>query len=54
VRGHGNGPAVGLRADMDALAITERTGLPYQSQHPDVMHACGHDGHMTYSFWGRR
>lgn len=47
VRGQGNGPAVGLRADMDALAITERTGLPYQSQHPDVMHACGHDGHMT-------
>ena len=47
VRGSRQGPAVGLRADMDALAITERTGLPWQSQHPDVMHACGHDGHMT-------
>ena len=47
IQGQGNGPAVGLRADMDALAITERTDLPYQSQNPDVMHACGHDGHMT-------
>ncbi len=47
LKGHGNGLAVGLRADMDALAITETTDLPYRSQNPDVMHACGHDGHMT-------
>ncbi|MEO6298348.1 MAG: amidohydrolase [Paracoccaceae bacterium] len=47
IQGRGNGPAVGLRADMDALAITELPQLPYQSQNPDVMHACGHDGHMT-------
>ena len=39
--------SIGLRADMDALAITEATGLPYASQNQGVMHACGHDGHTT-------
>ena len=39
--------SVGLRADMDALAITETTGKPYASKIPGVMHACGHDGHTT-------
>lgn len=39
--------AIGLRADMDALPITEETGLSYASTHPGVMHACGHDGHTT-------
>lgn len=39
--------AIGLRADMDALALTERTGLPYASAHAGRMHACGHDGHTT-------
>lgn len=45
---NGNGQdAVGLRADMDALPILEASGLPYASQNPGRMHACGHDGHTT-------
>jgi hippurate hydrolase len=43
----GEGPAIGLRADMDALPIHEATGLPYASTNPGVMHACGHDGHVA-------
>ncbi|MBE9607681.1 amidohydrolase [Acetobacteraceae bacterium H6797] len=39
--------AIALRADMDALALTERTGLPHASRHEGRMHACGHDGHTT-------
>jgi amidohydrolase len=38
---------IGLRADMDALPITEETNLPYRSTVPGTMHACGHDGHTT-------
>src|SRR5690242_21190445 len=45
-RGQSN-RSVGLRADMDALPITETTGLPHASTTPGVMHACGHDGHTT-------
>jgi hippurate hydrolase len=45
-RGQSN-RSVGLRADMDALPITETTGLGYASTNPGVMHACGHDGHTT-------
>lgn len=38
---------IGYRADIDALPITEETGLPFSSERPGVMHACGHDIHMT-------
>ena len=41
------GPTVGLRADLDALPITERTGAEFSSRVPGVMHACGHDVHMA-------
>lgn len=41
------GPTVALRADIDALPITEASGIPYASENPDVFHACGHDFHMT-------
>ena len=41
------GKTIGLRADMDALPIEEKTNLPYSSKNPGVMHACGHDAHTT-------
>ena len=45
---HGTGrKSIGLRADMDALPITEETGLAHASTIPGLMHACGHDGHTT-------
>ncbi|MBL4838796.1 MAG: M20/M25/M40 family metallo-hydrolase [Kordiimonadaceae bacterium] len=43
----GPGPFIGIRADMDALPITEQTGVPYTSETTGVMHACGHDGHTS-------
>ncbi len=43
----GTGLAIGLRADMDALEVEERSGVPYASRHPGYMHACGHDGHTA-------
>lgn len=55
LRGPENGPVIALRADMDALPITEETGLPFastvtatfQGQEVGVMHACGHDVHTS-------
>ena len=45
--GKGEGKTLLIRADMDALRVTEETGLPHASTHPGKMHACGHDGHMA-------
>jgi amidohydrolase len=47
LRGGQPGPTVLLRGDMDALPVTERTGLPYASTVAGAMHACGHDLHTT-------
>ena len=43
----GAADTLAFRAEMDALPIAERTGLPFASQHSGKMHACGHDGHMA-------
>lgn len=47
INGQGDGPTIGLRADMDALPMTEATGLPHASERAGAMHACGHDGHTA-------
>jgi amidohydrolase len=46
-RGNGGGRRIGLRADMDALPMEEKTNLPYRSVNPGRFHGCGHDGHTT-------
>ncbi len=47
LKGDRPGPTIALRADMDALAQNERTGLEFASENPGVMHACGHDAHTS-------
>ncbi|MDO5647813.1 M20 aminoacylase family protein [Paracoccus sp. (in: a-proteobacteria)] len=47
INGQGDGPTIGLRADMDALPMAETTGAEWASRVPEMMHACGHDGHTT-------
>src|SRR6056300_634407 len=47
INGQGAGPTIGLRADMDALPMTETTDVDWASQVDGAMHACGHDGHTT-------
>jgi amidohydrolase len=47
LNGNSPGKTIALRADMDALPISEETGASYASQNEGVMHACGHDGHMA-------
>src|SRR5262249_35113606 len=50
----GNGPSIGLRADMDGLPIHEANDVPYRSKHEGRMHACGHDGHTTMQLGATR
>ncbi|HWR83475.1 MAG TPA: M20 family metallopeptidase [Candidatus Deferrimicrobium sp.] len=47
LKGKENGPTVAVRTDIDALPITEQTGVPFKSKRPGCMHACGHDVHMA-------
>lgn len=54
LKGAEPGPTLALRADMDALPITEETGLPYASQNAGVMHACGHDAHAAMLLFAAR
>ena len=44
---NGNGPSIGLRADMDALPVEEKNLFKHSSKNPGKMHACGHDGHIS-------
>ncbi|RHW35011.1 amidohydrolase [Lysinibacillus yapensis] len=48
IKGGKPGKTIGLRADFDALPITEETGLPFASKNEGISHMCGHDGHTAY------
>lgn len=48
IKGSKPGKTIGLRADFDAIPVTEESELPYKSKNEGVMHACGHDGHTAY------
>ena len=52
--GAGEGRTIALRADIDALPITEETDVPFASKNPGVMHACGHDGHTVMLLYAAR
>lgn len=47
LRGSSDGPTVAIRSDIDALPVTEETGCDFASRNPGIMHACGHDVHIT-------
>ena len=47
VRASRAGDVIGMRFDTDALMVEEKSGLPFASEHPGIMHACGHDGHIA-------
>jgi len=47
IKGNKQGKTLGIRADIDALPIAEKTNLEFASEHNGIMHACGHDGHIT-------
>jgi len=48
LRGSKPGPTLALRACLDALPVDEQSGVDYLSENPGYMHACGHDGNMTF------
>lgn len=51
IEGNGEGACVALRADIDALPVTEQTALPFKSEHEGFMHACGHDSHIAIALY---
>ncbi len=54
LRGGAPGRTIAIRADMDALPITEETGLPFASENQGAMHACGHDAHVAMALGAAR